>query len=382
MAFKLLLSRSISRSSILGIWLLLVAALPLTVVAQGKLKSRAKRDIKKALTQYSRASTDEARSSALPGILLHGRPAIDHLLTYASHKKLSDAAAAVRFAAPKLLGWDLLSAKLSPALSYVPSYFLLGEVVLVRRAGKFGGFRVKAQPDPDDGVAEIEWWSQPDLKRKLDQAGKTTGTQTVSGTSSATPLRANTGYNEQDFSFQLDGIDVKFRWVGPNCFRPEFNGLTAWALTGQESSKGLRGNDPRIGFFSEESEMFRRLRATLTDYTFRILPGCTPLPLTKEEEAGFAQYQQVIVSIRTDKPSANPIVLVRLTEHETSGFEAYHEDYIRNYCREIMGDVPVRVLVAGGAGDALEGGLFWSRTSWKRPDKKLMAFLRMNFPEG
>ena len=374
--------RSLSSCSPRSLLLCLFLFLTVGVQAQSreKLSSKAKREIKKALTGYVRATDDTERAKARGAILSHGRLAVDHLLTFAPSKKLSDAAAAIRAGAPAELGWDLIKIKAPPIDDYGRTYFLLGEVVLVRTKTALAGFRVSSKLDPNDGIALIDWWTQDRIDRGLAQPGGASGQIRVKGTLATKKLRPNAGYNEHDFSVVLGPQKVSVRFVGPNCLVPRLDGVTEWALTGHTSPKSLKGTSKELRFLSAEPPGVRRLRVALPEYLFRVLPGCTPLPLEADEVAEFAQYQQVQVAIRSSRPAAEPIVLVQLPEYETSGFLPHHVLYIENFVRALCPSSKPTIVVAGGSGGGLEGGVFWRKTTWKRPDAALKRILRFNFP--
>lgn len=377
MPCKLLLSCSLSALSSLVILLLLM---PVSVCSQKGLSSKAKREVKKGLTLYAKASDNAERAAAATKVLLHGRRAVEHLSVFADSKRLSAAAAAIRFSAPKELGWDLLAKSAPTRGPFHPSYFVLGEVAVLQTETTLAGFRVLSTPDPDDGIAVIDYWTQSKVDRDLAQAGGQSGQRRVTGTAAAKPLKRNSGYNELDFEFNVGGIDIKIRFVGPTALRPYESPTVGWALSGQSEPKGLAGNTRSLHFQRQESEALLRLRNTLAEYLYRVLPGCTPLPLERDELQSFAQYQQVQVTLRLTRPEGRPVILVRLPEYKTSGFQAYHEDYIRNYCHELFATTPVEVLISGGAGSGLEGGMFWLKSAWRRPNKSLKHFLRQNFP--
>ncbi len=368
------------RESYAALLVLFIGLTPF-VCGQSSIGSKGKREIKKALTSYVKADDEVGRNRARGIILSHGRPAVAHLLTFAKSKNLSAAAAAIRFQAPKVLGWDLLALKAPAHGPFGSSYYSLGEVALVKRGGKLFGFRVLESPDPDDGVAVIDYWIQDSIDRALDQPGGKSGQLRVTGTVATNLLKPNTGYTERDFALELNGLKASVRFVGPDLLRPHFDGEVSWALSGKKTPKGLYGNRKELYFLREETEAFRKLRGTLVEYLFRVLPGCTPLPLEDAEEiASFAQYQQVQVVLRRTRPEGRIAVLVQLPEYQNSGFETFHMAYLENYCRELLGDAEVQYMVAGGPGPGLEGGVFWIKGSWKRPDVKLKRFLRQCFP--
>ena len=142
--------------------ILLTALIALVAVAPAqndrKLDSKAKTAIRKAMAQYVKTPVDD-KPAMLPLFMRYGRPGIEFLETLKKKKGWSADISLIRHRAQKLLGFDLLEKKTKKPFTHHPDYFAFGEIVLVKRDGVFGGFRVLDTLDGTEGRIDVETWA-------------------------------------------------------------------------------------------------------------------------------------------------------------------------------------------------------------------------------
>ncbi len=364
--------------------LLLALALPTSLEAQERpeLGSRQKNEVKKYMQRYAKARNDEDREEAIVALLSHGRAAVAYLESAGLKPDQEEAFATVKEESEKRLGLDILKDnKSAPAHSWSISYLTMGEIALVRKDEIFAGFMVHDGPEVALGKIKVSWWCQTGPARKLDQAGGEKGELDLEGKRVEKPLKANSGYDEFEYDFELGGSRHKLRFIGPAYFLFEPAPTWGFCFSGESKPSKLKNSDDGLVFLDSRSDAVPRLQRQLQDYVYRVVPGAEPLNLSEEEKAQFAQYEAVQIFIRRQRRDSGLVVLVRFLEPESIGFADHHTSYIINFIREILPIEPDSVLISAGSAPSLEGNQFWEKGKWVKPRGKLVEKLRGTFPE-
>lgn len=357
-----------------------LAALVAVAPAQSsrKLESKAKTAIRKAIAKYVKTPVDD-KPALLPEFMRYGRPGIDYLETLKGKKGYSADISVIRHRAKKMLGFDLLEKKPEKPFTHHPNYFAFGEIVLFKREGVFGGFRVLDTLDGTEGRIDVETWLQRGKGKALVQPGGEAGTKTIEGKKCATTVKPNTAYEEFEFALDFGDFELHIRFIGPAYFVVKLDGETGLAVTGLDNPKKIKSSDPH--HYVVTAADLARAKELLQQYLFRVVPGCEPLQLTEAERAEFAQYEAVQIEMRYARPAGDPIVMVKFPEPGAVGFTALENAYLRNFVHELLPTEDRHILVMGGMSAGYEGNKFWHDDEWLRPSKDVVKLLRKEFVE-
>lgn len=357
------------------------ASAPAQKAKPRKLDTKAKTAIKRAIAKYVKTPVDD-KPAMLGEFMRYGRLGLEFLDELKEKTPAYSAdVSLIRHRAKTMLGLDLLErehAKKRP--KYHPDYFAFGEIVLFKRDGDvFGGLRVLDTLDGTEGKIEVETWLQTGPGKTLVQPGGLSGVATVEGTKCPKTLRPNTAYEEFEFPVKAGDVTVTIRFIGPAYFLVKLDGSTEFAVTGLDKAKKIRASDPH--HYVQSPDDLARARELMTEYLFRVVPGCEPLKLDESERDAFAQYEAVQVEARYERPGGAPILLVKFPEPGALGFTDLEDAYLRNFAYELLPIPEENVLVMGGMSAGYEGNKFWKDGKWRRPSKGIIEILRKQFVE-
>ena len=367
----------------LALLALVLATLPLAGAEAGeKLGPKERAALKKAFFQYVRLADEEARGEMLPDLSRYGRPGIEYLETLPRNDADRSALTDVRRDTKPILGLDLLQLAKTAPPAHDPRSFTPGEIVLARRGDQHAAFAVNTGSKMHEGRIEVDWWVQSKAHKKLTAPGGLSGQVSVEGVRAERTFRPNTGYEEHRYSFEIEGIPIEIRFVGPAFFRIRFSeGGTAFAITGSDKPSKVTAADKEVVFQDQYPASLSRAAMLVSRYIQRTIPGCELLPLEESEREAFEQYEMVQVLPGQTRPAAQPILVVRFLEFKSIGFQPYHAHWVSNFVAEIL-DLPAgHLFFLAGQARALEGNVLYQDGEWKRPSKKIAASLRRNFPE-
>jgi len=354
-----------------------------SVFSQDRLDPRLRKALPKALRSYMRSDSPEDRDRWALAVCAGGRPGLRWLKTKnAKRPKALEALADLSGRAARILGEDILDAdpKVTP-WDWYPNLLQVGEVLLVKRAdGALAALRVLNDPYPGDGRLTFEWWIPK--KDAATVAGGRRGKDRAVGSKASRPWRPQSGWTEYDYSLEFDGFRADLRFVGPLHLLIRLDGKTPVALTGSTSAKSVRLRGARAPrFLTQPPKSWLRVPGDLQAYLFRLLPGCSPLRLKPDEKKSFAHFESVQVTLRLQRGTGLPLVLVHLLEPDEAGLLPEHLPLLDRFLRVLVPDAVPSLLIMGGDAPAMEGNRFFGPGGWAPPTGKQVQLLRREFSE-
>ena len=346
-----------------------------------KLTSKQRTALTKTFYKVQKAKSDAAREMLFPALFRYGSPGVDALLELRKKKGTTELCDRIEAESEHRLGLDLLTDETLPKVTWAPTRFSFGEIVLVKTKASFGGFQVLSESAVHEGKIRVRTWSLPDAKRKLTDTVGETKEIDVAGTKVASPIVPNSGYSEYDFQFEVGEHRVTLRYLGPVAFTHTFGDGVGYCYAGTHKPTGLKATDKKLRYVESAQPESARAAKRLQKYVFRTVDGCEELLVDTADQAEFASFEQVQVFIRPARRTSRPVVMVRFLEFDRVGLAEFHPDLFAAFLRRMIDVDPADIYLIGGTEPSLTACRVRTKNKWMPIDTKQLKRLVAEFPE-